>query len=50
MNCKSLMAVMLAVVLGAGGTYAQSAPGIRGEGPQKQKTVKGQRKYKLVVN
>ncbi len=51
MNCKSLMAVMLAVVLWASGMYAQQPePVTQDAGPQKQRTVKGQRKYKLVVN
>ena len=45
------MAVMLAVVLGASGMYAQQpvAATLVNE-PQTQRTVKGQRKYKLVVN
>lgn len=51
MNCKSLMAVMLAVVLWASGMYAQQPePVTQDAGPQTQRTVKGQRKYKLVVN
>lgn len=45
------MAVMLAVVLGASGMYAQQPePVTQDAGPQTQRTVKGQRKYKLVVN
>lgn len=45
------MAVMLAVVLWASGMYAQQPePVTQDAGPQKQRTVKGQRKYKLVVN
>lgn len=45
------MAVMLAVVLWASGMYAQQPePVTQDAGPQTQRTVKGQRKYKLVVN
>lgn len=45
------MAVMLAVVLWASGMYAQlPEPVTQDAGPQTQRTVKGQRKYKLVVN
>lgn len=45
------MAVMLAVVLGASGMYAQQpVAATQVNEPQTQRTVKGQRKYKLVVN